>query len=67
MAEQRKSRSSCIIPRKRRKLWDNASVVMAIEAVKDGKFGINRAAKEHGVPRTTLKDRLSGRVEHGKK
>ena len=28
-------------------------------------MGMNRAAIEHGVPRTTLKDRLSGRVIHG--
>ena len=65
--ERRKSRSSCVSPRKRRKLWDNQSMVMAIEAVKEGRMGVNHAAKEHGVPRTTLKDRLSGRVEHGKK
>ena len=28
---------------------------------------INRAALDHGVPPTTLKDRLSGRVIHGTK
>ena len=37
-------------------------MVRAIGAIKDGKMGVNHAAKEHGVPRTTLKDRLSGRV-----
>ena len=38
----------------------------AMEAVRGGS-GINRAADEHGVPRTTLKDRVSGRVaEHAK-
>ena len=37
----------------------------AIEAVKSGKMGCNRAALEYGVPHTTLKDRLSGRVVHG--
>ena len=41
-------------------------MVMAIEAVKEGRMGVNHAAKEHGVPSMTLKDRLSGRVEHGK-
>ena len=30
----------------------------------DGLSG-NRAADLHGVPRSTLKDRLSGRVKHG--
>ena len=28
-------------------------------------MGVNRAALEHGVPRTTLKDRMAGRVTHG--
>ena len=36
----------------------------AIEAVMSG-VRINRAAMEHGIPRTTLKDRVSGRVGHG--
>ena len=35
----------------------------AMEAVMSG-VGINRVAMEHGVPRTTLKDRISGHVEH---
>ena len=29
-------------------------------------MSINRAAELHGVPRSTLQDRLSGRVQHGK-
>ena len=29
---------------------------MAVEAVKDIRTGVNQAAKEHGVPATTLKD-----------
>ena len=28
---------------------------------------INQAALDHGVPPTTVKDRLSGRVKHGEK
>ena len=35
-----------------------------MEAVKSG-VGINRAVMECGVPRTTLKDHISGRLEHG--
>ena len=50
---------------KQHKLWDNESMVLAIEAVKDGKMGVNCAAREYGAPRTTLKDRLSVKVEHG--
>jgi len=38
-----------------------------MEAVKSGKLRVNQAAKEFGVPTTTLKDRISGRVKHGKK
>ena len=42
-------------------------MVQAMEAVRSGKMGQNQAAKTYDVPRTTLKDRLSGRVKHGKK
>ena len=38
----------------------------AIEKVKKG-WSVKRAAVEHGVPRTTLQDRIKGRVTHGKK
>ena len=51
-------------PVKRRKQWTNIQMEKAMEAVMSG-GGINRAAMEHGVPRTTLKDCLSGRVDHG--
>ena len=37
----------------------------AYDAVTDGKMGVNRAALVFNVPRTTLKDRVSGRVIHG--
>ena len=42
------------------------SMLVAIEAVKNG-TAILQAAREHGVPRTTLYDRISGRVIHGTK
>ena len=42
-------------------------MVEAMEAVGKGNTSINRAAVTFGVPRTTLKDRLSGRVLHGTK
>ena len=47
------------------RIWSNQSMLQAMETVKCGYMGMNRAAIEHGVPRTTLKDRLSGRVIHG--
>ena len=51
---------------KKRKLWTDESMCAAIEAVKGG-TSIYRAAIEHGVPRMTLQNRISGRVVHGKK
>ena len=47
------------------RIWSNQSMLLAMETVKSGYMGMNRAAIEHGVPRTSLKDRLSGRVIHG--
>ena len=41
-------------------------MVHAMTAVKDGEMGVNRAAQQFGVPKTTLKVRLSGRVPHGR-
>ena len=37
----------------------------AMKAAADGLLGINKAADEFGIPRSTLKDRLSGKVVHG--
>lgn len=37
-----------------------------IKAVKNG-TPIQHAARLHGVPRTTIRDRTLGRVKHGKK
>ena len=45
--------------------WSSESMVEAMKAVKEGQFGVNRAALEYGVPKTTLKDRLNSRVIHG--
>ena len=44
--------------------WSSESMVEAMKAVKEGEFGVNRAVLEYGVPKTTLKDRLNGRVIH---
>ena len=50
-----------------RKQWSNEQMLAAIDsAVQDG-LSANRAADLHRVPRSTLKDRLSGRVKHGVK
>ena len=50
----------------KRKLWTDTQMTAAMESVKAGS-GINRAALDHGIPRSTLKDRISGRVLHGTK
>ena len=43
-------------------------MITAMEAVQTGTaFSINQAARDYGVPPSTLKDRLSGRVIHGTK
>ena len=47
----------------KRKQWTNKQIKEALKAVASG-MGINKAATEHNVPRTTLKDRISGRVQH---
>jgi len=41
--------------------WTNQSMLAAINAVQNGS-SVNMAAICHGVPRTTLQDRLSGGV-----
>ena len=51
-------------PKKLRQ-WDDESMDSAMNAVANGELGVNRAALEFGVLKTTLKDRLSGRVVHG--
>ena len=37
----------------------------ALKSVQEDGLSGNQAADLHGVPRSTLKDRLSGRVKHG--
>ena len=46
--------------RGKRKQWDEDAMLAALEAVRSG-CSIKRAALEHGVPRTTLYDRHTGR------
>ena len=51
---------------KRRK-WTDEQMKAAMKSVIDDSLSANRAADLHGVPRSTLKDHLSGRVIHGTK
>ena len=51
----------------RRKQWTAEQMDDALYSVIHGGLSGNKAADLHGVPRSTLKDRLSGRVKHGTK
>ena len=42
-------------------------MLAAITMAKNGEVSANQAAEVHGVPRSTLKDRLKGKVTHGMK
>ena len=45
----------------KRKLWTNEQMLAAVEEGQP----INQVTRDHGIPKTTLKDRVSGRVTHG--
>ena len=46
-------KETCVVNRKKRKLWEDGSMIKAMEAVKKGELGVNRAAEEYNVPSTT--------------
>ena len=50
----------------KRRQWSEESMIGAMKAVAEG-TSISGAAREHGVPRTTLQDRVLGKVTHGTK
>lgn len=47
---------------KKRKQYDPDSLMAAYKAVKDSSISVNAAAKQYGVPLTTLRDRVDGRI-----
>jgi hypothetical protein len=47
--------------------WRNKDMLEAMCAVEERKLTIRGAAKKFGVPYSTLKDRVHGRVKHGVK
>ena len=49
----------------RRMQWTVEQMNEAIECALSGATSANKAAEMYGVPKSTLKDRLSGRVVHG--
>ena len=58
---QRSSRKEEVNRPKKYKQWSKESMQGALKAVTEG-MGVNRAGIEYGVPKTTLKDRVVGRV-----
>ena len=52
---------------KKRKQWSNESMVAAMKSVMDENTPISQAAEMHGVPKSTLHNRISGNVTHGDK
>ena len=50
----------------KRKQRSEQSILAAIKAVQEGQ-PIYTSAREHGVPRTTLQDRILGKITHGAK
>ena len=47
------------------KKWTDVSIQQAVEAVKEKKLSVRRAAEEFGVPKSTVHDRVSGRIPFG--
>ena len=52
---------------KKRKQWTNEEMENAIHDVTDRSMPVLWAAKKHGIPKSTLHDRISGKVSHGEK
>ena len=50
----------------KRKTWSDDSMKAALKAVEDGQ-SVNGAARDYGIPKMTLFDRVSGRMIHGVK
>ena len=51
----------------KRKQWSEESMTAALNEFKKGIYPINKIAVLYGVPKSTLHDRISGRVRHGTK
>ena len=49
----------------KRKRWSNQSMCLAMKAVNEKHSSISQAARDYGVPCTTLHDRLSSKITHG--
>ena len=52
---------------KKRKQWTNEAMVAAMKSIMDENTPISQAAEMHGVPKSTLHNRISRNVTHGDK
>lgn len=50
---------------KKRRQYNSDNLLAAFNAVKDSSISVNAAAKQFGVPLTTLRDRVDGRISMG--
>ena len=48
-----------------RSQYDHKNLEMALNAIKARTMSVRKAAKFYGVPKSTLSDRLTGRVQEG--
>ena len=54
-------------PTCKRKQWSEESMTAALNEFRKGIHSINKIAVLYGVPKSTLHDHISGRVQHGTK
>ena len=68
-ATLQQSSSKCYTPFRSgpRKLWDDESMQRAVTAVEKQGESLRHASGKYGIPRSTLHDHISGKVEHGSK
>ena len=52
---------------KKRKQWTDEAMQAAVDAVREGHMPVLRASHLYNIPKTTLYDRISGKVLHGSK
>jgi len=50
-----------------RKLWSDENMQRAVAAVEKQGESLRHASEKYGVPRSTLHDHITGKVEHGSK
>ena len=51
--------------RTKHKQWRDSQMIAAMNAVKHGKISLNEAATAHGIPKITLKDRVTREINPG--